>query len=118
MAPQSRPRIKRHETKGFGFGCVDDLPNIDAHGGIDDLQFVDESNIHTAKDILEQLGRFSRTARGKRDYGFYGPTIEGNRLRAASRSQAPNQFWNHRHFARRVAWVFALGRKRQMKVNP
>src|SRR5437667_9635495 len=55
--------IKRHESERFCLGSVNDLPNIDSHRVVHDLQLINERDVHAAKDVLEQLGRLGRAAR-------------------------------------------------------
>src|ERR1043166_7081428 len=57
MAAQARPRIEGHEAEWLRPGSLDHFPDINAHGAIDDLQLIDQSNINSAKLILDQLGR-------------------------------------------------------------
>ena len=57
------PRIERHEAERLGLGCVDHLPDIDAHRGVKiDLELVDERDIDGAEDVLGQLHRLRRRA--------------------------------------------------------
>ena len=65
--------IERHKAEGLGLGRVDDLPDIDAHRGVDLLQLVDERDVDGAKDVLRQLDRLGRRRRGNR----HGPDDEG-----------------------------------------
>src|SRR5450432_1094476 len=58
VSTQPRTGIKWHEAEGFGLRCVDDLPNIDSHGFVDDLQLVHQGDIDAAESIFEQLGGF------------------------------------------------------------
>ncbi len=63
VTAQARPRIERHETERLGLGRVDDLPDINAHGAIDDLELVDEGDVHPTEGVLEQF-RCLRCAAG------------------------------------------------------
>ncbi len=55
MAAEARAGIERHEAERFRFGSVDDFPDVDSHPLKYDLQLVDQSDVHRAKDILEQF---------------------------------------------------------------
>ena len=55
MPAEARSRIKGRKAKGLGFGGVDHFPYIDAHGVIDDFEFVHEGDVDGAENILGQL---------------------------------------------------------------
>ena len=118
MAAQARPRIKGHEAKGLGFGGVDHLPNVNAHGGIDDLQFVDQGDIDAAEYVLRQLGRLGGAAGGNRHEGLDGPAIDGLGPFEAGGRVAADDFGNERHFAVGIARVFPFRREGQMEIRP
>src|SRR5690606_25253699 len=80
VTAESGARIEGHETEGLRSRGLDDLPDVDAHGAIDDLQFVDEGDVDAAEDVLEQLRRLGGAARGDRDDCLDGATVEGLRL--------------------------------------
>ena len=47
--------IKGHESKGLGLRRIDDLPDIDSHGGVDTLELVHEGDVDEAENILREL---------------------------------------------------------------
>src|SRR5260370_24940858 len=55
---QAGPGIERHETKRLSLCCFNNLPDVDSHRSIDELQLVYQGNVHAAEDILQELGRF------------------------------------------------------------
>src|ERR1043166_2706923 len=60
MPAAAGPGIEWHVAKWFRPGCSDHFPNINSHRAIDELEFVDQGYVHTAKNIFQQLRRFSR----------------------------------------------------------
>ena len=58
--PRPGPGIERHEAERLGLGRVDHLPDVDAHGVVDHLQFVDERDVDGAEDVLGELDRLRR----------------------------------------------------------
>src|SRR5438874_8880185 len=63
MPAQSWAGIKRHETKRFCFRRFDYFPDVNAHRGIDHLQFVYQRDIYAAKNVFEQFRRLSCATR-------------------------------------------------------
>ena len=61
--PRPGPGIKRHEPKWFRLGRFDDFPDVNSHRAVDELQLINQRDIHAAKNILQQLGRFSDATR-------------------------------------------------------
>src|SRR6266496_5907889 len=59
----SRPRVKRHEPKRLGLSRFDNFPDINSHGGVHQLQLVNQCDIDTTENVLQKLGRFSNTTR-------------------------------------------------------
>ncbi len=54
--------VEGHEPEGFGFGGVDDVPEVDAELAGVDGEFVDEGDVDVAEGVLEEFGQF----------GFFG----------------------------------------------
>src|SRR6185503_14453776 len=50
VTAQTRAGIKWHETKRLGLCSIYDFPNVNTHGRVNDLEFVDERDVHTAKN--------------------------------------------------------------------
>src|SRR5207249_10597203 len=70
VAAQTWARIKRHESKRFRLGGVDDLPDVYAHRAVNDFQFIHQGDIDAAENVLEELAGFGGAAGGNRHDGF------------------------------------------------
>ena len=64
VTAHTRAGVERHVPKGLGLGRLDDLPNVNVHAFGEKRQFVDQRNVHTAKNVLQQLGHLGRAGRG------------------------------------------------------
>jgi len=106
---QAGAGIKRHEAERLGLGRIDDLPDVDAHGGEDDLEFVDEGDIDAAEGILEQFGGFGHPAGGHGHERLNRLRIERHGPFKAGGRVAAHHLGNCSNDAARVARVFALG---------
>src|ERR1039458_6711207 len=97
MPAQARPRIEGHKAERLGLCGVDDLPDVDAHGAIDHLEFVHESDVHAAEGVFEQLRRLGgATGRHGHDrLDRHG--VKSNGLFQASRRVAANNLGDERH---------------------
>ena len=116
MAAQAGAGVKRHVSKRLGPRCVDYFPDIDAHGRVNHFEFVDQRNVDPAKDVFQQLGRFGGTARGDGDHCFDGPAVNRDCLVTAGCGVASDHLGDLRHLAVGIARIFALWRKRQVKI--
>ena len=56
MAAEAGAGIKGLEAEGLGFGCVDDLVDVDAHAHAELLELVDQGDVDAAVDVFEELG--------------------------------------------------------------
>lgn len=52
MPPKARAGVKRHVAERLGLGRFDHFPDVDPHRSIDDLQLVDQGDIHTSEDVF------------------------------------------------------------------
>ena len=59
VPPNTRARIKRHDTKGFCKGRFQDFPNIEVHSVTKQGEFVHKSNIDGTKSIFKYFTKFS-----------------------------------------------------------
>ena len=48
---QARAWIKRHIAKRLGLGGLDNLPHIDAHLVVDNLELVHQGHVHGTEDV-------------------------------------------------------------------
>ena len=62
MSAESGTGVEGHESERLGFGRIDDLPHVNAHGGVDDLELVDQGDVDAAEGVFEQLGRLGHPA--------------------------------------------------------
>ena len=116
VSAQARAGIECHVAEWFGFGGVNDLPYVYAHRRINHLEFVDQGDVHTAKNILEQLGCLGCATRGQ---GHNTPDrlpIERHRLFPAGGGISSHHLGDHGHLAVGIAGIFAFRRKRQVKI--
>ena len=74
--PRPGPGIKRMEAEGLGRGGFDDFPDIDSHAQAEQLEFVDQGDVHAAVNVFEQLGHLRRGRRGNRDDAVEDRAIE------------------------------------------
>src|SRR5262249_46121650 len=61
----------------FGLGGSDDFPNIDAHGVKNDLELVDQGDVHRAVSVLQNLARLSNAGTGNTDNATNDGLVEG-----------------------------------------
>ena len=61
-----RVRVEGFISEGLGGGSFDDLPDVDAHAVGCDFEFVDETDVDGAVDILEQFDKFRNLGERKR----------------------------------------------------
>ena len=113
---QARPGIERHEPEWFCLRCGDHFPDVDAHGRVNDFQFIYEGDVDAAENVLEKLGSFRNTARRNRHDGLDRPAIKLHRLFEASRRQASDELRNVADFAVGIGRVFAFRREGQMEI--
>src|SRR5439155_16723677 len=117
MPSKTRTGIERHETKGFGSGSLDHLPNIDPHRGIDHFEFVDQGYVDAAKRIFKQLARLRHATGRDRNYSFDRHRVERLGSFQTRRSITSHHFRYRRHLAVRITWILPLRRERQMKID-
>ncbi|MEY2726695.1 MAG: hypothetical protein RLZZ458_2562 [Planctomycetota bacterium] len=58
MSPEARSGIEGLEAEGFGFGGVDNFPDIDAHAIEEHFEFVDECDIDGTVGVFEDFAGF------------------------------------------------------------
>src|SRR5258708_13927714 len=117
LATQARTGIKRHETKRFGLGGVDNFPNVDAHRAIDHFQFIDQGNVYAPKGVLQELGRFGHPARGNRDDCLDGFGIQLDRLLQAGGRISSADLVEEGNFVDWVVSILPPGRKSQGDIS-
>ena len=55
--------VERHESERLGFRCIDDFPDVDSHGAVHCLEFVDQGDVDAPKSVFEELGGLSGATR-------------------------------------------------------
>ena len=113
MPTEPGPRVERHEAEGLRLGHFDDLPDVDAHPVEDDLQLVDEGDVHRPEDVLEELGAFGHLGAGHGDHGIHRGAVEGAGDFLGGRVDAADDLRDVPGVELRIAGVLALGRERQ-----
>ncbi len=104
--------IERLESEGLGLRCLDHFPDVDAHAQREQLQFVDQRDIHAAIDVLEQLGHLrSGRARDRHDRIEDG-AIKRGRDFAGARVEPTNHFRDIAPRDRVITRILTLGRER------
>ncbi len=115
--PRPGPGIKRHEAERLGGGAVDDFPDIEVHAQGELLQFVDQRDVHAAENIFKQLDHLRRARRADRHDFRDDLRVEVHGRLALGGIDAADHFRNLRQAELLVAGIFALGRKRQVKIG-
>src|SRR5215471_14475778 len=76
VAPEAWSRIERHEAERFGFCSLNHLPDVDAHGGENNLELVYQGDVDSSKDIFGELDGFSGFQGGDRNCPLYDTGVE------------------------------------------
>src|SRR5260370_17246234 len=76
VSTKTGSRIERHVAKGLRLGRLDHFPDIDAHGVIDELELVHESDIDGPEHVLGDLYRFTRFIRPDDDDFLHDAAIQ------------------------------------------
>src|SRR6478672_2765521 len=96
VSTQPRAWVKCHEAKRLRFRRCNYLPDVNPHGSIDKFQLVDQGNIDTPEDVLEELRRLSNAAARNRHDRLDCAGIEFHRFLETHWRQPSDQL---RHFA-------------------
>ncbi len=67
VTSEARARIEWHETERLGLGRVDDFPDVDLHGPVDELQLVGEGDVDGPEHVLGDLDRLGHIHARHRD---------------------------------------------------
>ena len=87
-----------------------------AHAQAEHFQFVDQSDVHAAEDIFEQLGHFRGAGGADRNDARHDLGVKRHGGAAAGWIDAADDLGNLRQAELLVAGIFALGRKGQEEV--
>ena len=115
---QARPRIEGHVAEGLGGGGVDHLPDVDAHGVVDQLQLVHEGDVHRAEDVLGQLDGLGGGGAGDRHHPGDHGLVEGDGQGPGVGVVGTHHLGDGPGAKVRIAGVLALGREGQEDLAP
>src|SRR5207245_4114989 len=76
VSAKSRSRIKRMEAERLGGGSLNHFPYVYAHPQAQQLEFIDQRNVHAAVDVFEKLGHLRRRRRRNRHDAVENCTVE------------------------------------------
>ena len=116
MAAEAGAGIKRHEAERLGARGGDGVPDVNVQRGINALELVDERDVDAAKNIFQQLGRLGGAAVRHGNQSADGARINFLRGGKARGRVAADNFGNVGDVALGIAGVFALRRKREVKI--
>src|SRR5580700_10266729 len=117
VAAEAGAGIERHEAEGLGGSGVDHFPDVDTHAKAEEFEFVDESDVHAAEDVFEELGHFGGAGSADGNDASDDLPVKRDRRAAAGRIDAADDFGNLRQAELLVAGIFALGRKREEEIE-
>src|SRR5262245_61268382 len=106
-------RIKRCVSERFRAGRVDDFPNVDAHAFAEQLEFVNEGDVHRTINVFEQLHHFRRPRRRNRNDAINDLAVKCLAELEAIRSRATDDFRYRASRKLSVSWILAFGREHQ-----
>ena len=115
VAADAHARVKRHETKGFGFGGSLHLPDVDAEGRVDGLEFVDQADVDVAEDVFGELDGLCGVAAADGNDGVDGLGVEFAGALQAALGQAADDLGYLAQLTFGIAGIFALGREGEME---
>src|SRR4029077_18863459 len=115
VASQTGPRIKRHKSKRLGLRRFDHFPNIDAHGGVNHLEFVNQRDINAPKNVLEQLSCFPGATGRNRHKCINCFTIKRHSALQACRRVTAYDPRDQFHVALFVSRILSFRRKSEME---
>ena len=115
---QAGARVEAHEAERLGLRRVDHFPDVDVHPLAEQLQLVDQGDVHAAEDVLQELGHLRLAGPLHRhDLGDGGGVQRRGKLRALPRI-ATHHFRDGGGVEARVSRVLALGREGEVEVEP
>ena len=108
VAAEAWAWVEGGEAEGFGFGGVDDFPDVDAHGVGDDFHFVDEADVDGADEVFEEFDHFCDAGGGNGDDLLVDGSVGGEALFETGWGEAADDFGDAGAVEVGVAWVFAF----------
>src|SRR6266404_5283753 len=95
---------------------MDHLVDVDVHAVGDDLQLVDQADVHRAVDVLEQLGHLRRAGRAHRHDLVHRAAVERDADLEAYGRRAAADLRDRARGESRVTGILALGREAKKNV--
>ncbi len=93
VAAQAGPGIERLEAERLGLGGLDHLPDVDPHPVVEDLQLVDQGDVHGPVGVLEDLAGLGDLGAGDGHDPDHDPGIERGRQLEARGDRARRRPW-------------------------
>src|SRR3954470_9275019 len=109
MAAEAGPGVERHEAEWLRCGCLDYLPDVDAHAVAHQGHLVHQPDVDHTESIFEQLHHLGNACRAYRDYGIQGLAIEERANLRTRRRDAADNLRNIPGLKSFVAGINALG---------
>ena len=114
---QAGAGIERLEPERLGLRRLDHLPDVDPHPIEEDLQLVDQRDVHGPIRVLEDLARLGDLGRRDGDDPDDHPPVERRGDLQARGVETADDLGDRRGRERRVARVFALGAEGEEEVR-
>ncbi len=114
---ESGPGIEWHVAEGFRLRGVDDFPDIDPHGAVNEFQLVHQGDVDAPKDVFQELGRLGGPAGGDGNQSFDRPAVDLGRPLQTGRGVAADHFRDAGDVAVGIAGIFPLRRKCEVEVH-
>ena len=115
--PSPGPGYERHEAEGLCPGSLDHLPDVDIHTVEHELHLVGEGDVHRAKDVLEELGRFCNFGGRHGDDLLDRGAVERRRQLLRGRVETSHDLGDVLRVERPVAGVLPLGGEGEKEVG-
>ncbi len=109
--------VKGHEAERLRFRSLDDFPDVDVHGAVNELELVHEGDVHGAEDVFQQLGCLGHAAGADGHQLLDGDAVEGDCLVQTGRGQAADDLGDGGDLAVRIAGILALGREGEVEIG-
>ncbi len=111
VSAQAGAGIERLEAERLALGGFDHLPDVDAHAQAEQLELVDQRDVHAAVNVLQQLGHLRHGRRRDGDGAVEDGAVKLPAEFAGARIEPADDLGNVAARDRVVAGIFALGRE-------
>src|ERR1700722_17426704 len=103
------------KAERLGGSCADHFPDVDSHAQTQQLEFVDQCDVHAAVDVFKQLGHLRDGRRRNRNCAIKNGSVERAGKFGSSRIQSADHFGNIAASHGSVSRIFAFGRESDEK---